>query len=324
MNVEERQTCQDCGKQIQKFKGSITQWIGLGDYCKCEHASTEADGSVKKPKGQICRRCKLPISGNQSLTQWLIRKETCKCAEKEATTATDYAQKAVSKHAVRKYRQGKEESKYVTVFIVVVFILLLFLIPVCSIYLCEKLELTRFGIEKGKPAKIFVSLYKRNSYIGHAALPEKKADWNSADFLSSDELVFRHITFSNEDLRNIGENSQANKICLEQCDGYTEGGIYYLLENRCLTSLSLEGSKVDIHIMQALEQGHLETINLSRTSAEGDNIIRLAKKPELKCLILTGINLNESQTEVFTTSGFQWSANRFIRSYPLRTGKQSF
>lgn len=317
MTVEEIEICQDCGKQIQKSKGSITQWLGLGDSCKCELAQAATGDNPKKTKGKTCRRCKLPIGSNQSMTQWLIRKETCKCSQKEGATATDYAQKALSKQTIRKYRQSNKEGKQLIAYTIAGFCFLFLFLSTCALFLCETLGITRFGKkEETKTRTIFISLYQRNSYLARIPMPEKEADWNTPAVLNADVIAVRHYSLSDKDLKNIARHSQALSIELESCDGYTENGIRELSENKCLKSLSLEGSKVDNYIVQVLAKGRLETINLSSTKVKGLSLVRLAENPHLQTLILEPVSFNNSQAAKFRDAGFQWFSNQYFRVTP--------
>ena len=101
MSGEEINICPACGKNIQEKKGSLTQWIGLGDSCKCEQKDISNPVIARmqaKKLGKKCKRCRKPLRAKQSMTQWLIKTEICKCPpESDSLISTDYTQMAMSK-----------------------------------------------------------------------------------------------------------------------------------------------------------------------------------------------------------------------------------
>ncbi len=70
--------CTECGKSLPQA-GSLTQWLGLGDFCKCSlHNASEKD-SPSSPDA-VCHLCGLHLHRNTgSLTQWAFRRQTCNC-----------------------------------------------------------------------------------------------------------------------------------------------------------------------------------------------------------------------------------------------------
>lgn len=70
--------CTSCGKDVSQG-GSLTQWLGLGDFCKCYILANQEPDSTK-PKDALCSVCGLNLYRNTgSLTQWTFRRETCTC-----------------------------------------------------------------------------------------------------------------------------------------------------------------------------------------------------------------------------------------------------
>ncbi|HNB21760.1 MAG TPA: hypothetical protein PKZ32_05075, partial [Candidatus Melainabacteria bacterium] len=70
--------CSSCGKPLSQ-SGSLTQWLGLGDFCKCQ-ILFESDQGTSKNFDAICTYCGLHLNKNTgSITQWAFRRQTCNC-----------------------------------------------------------------------------------------------------------------------------------------------------------------------------------------------------------------------------------------------------
>ena len=70
--------CQACGKTPPQ-SGSLTQWLGLGDFCKCKILD-ESNSAAPQNMDAICSLCGLHLHKNTgSLTQWAFRRQTCSC-----------------------------------------------------------------------------------------------------------------------------------------------------------------------------------------------------------------------------------------------------
>lgn len=70
--------CMSCGKELPQG-GSLTQWLGLGDFCKCSILENCKPDSTQ-PKETLCPFCGLHLKHNTgSMTQWAFRRETCTC-----------------------------------------------------------------------------------------------------------------------------------------------------------------------------------------------------------------------------------------------------
>jgi len=82
------ENCAKCGKSQPK-KGSLTQWVGLSDSCRCAVLDTEQSSSgrqtpIQESKDSICRTCgKHLLRNTGSLTQWVFRQDICNCKKKE-------------------------------------------------------------------------------------------------------------------------------------------------------------------------------------------------------------------------------------------------
>ncbi len=93
--------CAACGKSKPKI-GSLTQWIGLSDSCRCAilaegQNQSNKSGEVEKSnqKDALCQDCGKHLKRSTgSLTQWVFRQDECDCvnrksnAENAATVST--------------------------------------------------------------------------------------------------------------------------------------------------------------------------------------------------------------------------------------------
>jgi len=228
-------------------------------------------------------------------------------------TATDYAQKPMATHAVRKYKGENPDSRQSIAFIAAGISFFLLFISVCGFLLFETSGQSYPGQPKVSYGPAYVHLYRNKLFITSTVLPVFDNDWESPDFLHSNEMIIRQTRLSDKDLRNIAKNSQFNKISFEYCDGITESGLTSLMGNRCMKSLSLEGSKLDEYKMQALAQGQFEILNLSKTSVPNSSLPGLLNNRNLRTLFLEPMNLTKEQVEPFTNAGFKWVTNKFVR-----------
>lgn len=76
--------CASCGK-IQPKKGSLTQWIGLTDTCRCEIIKAQRTSGEKPAlqdtKDALCQKCGRHLKRSTgSLTQWVFRQDSCNCS----------------------------------------------------------------------------------------------------------------------------------------------------------------------------------------------------------------------------------------------------
>lgn len=80
------ENCASCGKP-QSNKGSLTQWVGLGETCQCavldkEKQKTPLAAKEETSKDSICKKCgKHTMRSTGSLTQWVFRQDLCDCDE---------------------------------------------------------------------------------------------------------------------------------------------------------------------------------------------------------------------------------------------------
>lgn len=83
--------CAACGK-TQPKKGSLTQWIGLGDTCRCAISNAQ-DTTSSKPvvqelKDVLCEKCGRHLKRSTgSLTQWVFRQDMCNCTAGKSQAA---------------------------------------------------------------------------------------------------------------------------------------------------------------------------------------------------------------------------------------------
>lgn len=70
--------CTLCGKDPPQ-SGSLTQWLGMGDYCKCRLLENKEQNQPSSLDA-VCPLCGLHLHRNTgSLTQWAFRRQTCTC-----------------------------------------------------------------------------------------------------------------------------------------------------------------------------------------------------------------------------------------------------
>lgn len=242
MNVEERQTCQDCGKDILNQKGSITQWIGLGDHCRCAANNQEkTDGKSRNKRSRVCKKCLRPITSNQSLTQWLIRKETCRCNQSvDYAPVTDYTSKALSNTSHRVLRKSDSKPVVVAISLGVLAVSALCVTKVFEgsdftglIGIFDQLK-TPAGRLRGRQR--IISVKRSNSSL------DSYSKNNPVDSLRTVDIM--HSSISDEELNNLRQYYGICKISLINCDGFTARGIRSLSQVESLEILDLDCSEV--------------------------------------------------------------------------------
>ncbi|MBX9948631.1 MAG: protein kinase [Candidatus Obscuribacterales bacterium] len=87
--------CASCGK-TQPKKGSLTQWIGLSDSCRCAildaQRTSGGKSAAQESQDAICQKCGRHLKRSTgSLTQWVFRQDSCNCdeAKNQAAQATE-------------------------------------------------------------------------------------------------------------------------------------------------------------------------------------------------------------------------------------------
>ncbi len=87
--------CASCGKSKPKM-GSLTQWIGLRDSCRCAVLGEDKNNSesniasnnsklFENSKDLICQECGKHLKRSTgSLTQWVFRQDICECSQRKA------------------------------------------------------------------------------------------------------------------------------------------------------------------------------------------------------------------------------------------------
>jgi len=80
--------CATCGK-IQPKKGSLTQWIGLSDTCRCAILQAQRTSGekpvIQEAKDAMCQKCGRHLKRSTgSLTQWVFRQDMCSCSSADS------------------------------------------------------------------------------------------------------------------------------------------------------------------------------------------------------------------------------------------------
>lgn len=91
------ENCAKCGKPQPK-KGSLTQWVGLSDSCRCavldaDQTTSGQRTAAQESKDAICRSCGKHLKRSTgSLTQWVFRQDICDCSRESAKVANGNSQ----------------------------------------------------------------------------------------------------------------------------------------------------------------------------------------------------------------------------------------
>lgn len=319
MSVEEAGLCQECGKQVEQKKGSITQWMGLGDTCKCwldwNNTTGNSPRRKEKQKGRKCKRCLKPVKSNQSMTQWLFKNAICQCpAEQSQSAASDYTQKALSGRRHRFRRDG--DNKLI---IAAIGIGVLALSSVCISQIFDSRIATDFStliqaehssVRRHRGTSRYVTLQKDNGTITKFPLPARPENWNCQEILTANILSIRNCALTDDDLFALSNCGHMGKISLVDCDGFSPRGLQALLTMKELTSLDLDCSEIDGSFLATLGAGRLKFLDLSRTHIANSSWKELLDNDFLCTLKIAGV-------EVSRTNLFELNSAKFYEIAPL-------
>lgn len=320
MSDTEAALCPDCGKKTQEKRGSITQWIGLGDFCNCKQQDAAATASFRSQRQKQCKRCLKPIGSNQSMTQWLIRKETCKCGDETTSTVlTDYTQKAMS---ARSRRRAPRESENKTLVVCLAIGVMLF--AAASGYaILDVLGMSRTlrlyaGRLKGNERTMLLSHDSLELATVHP--PTTENEWKTHAFSYADQVFIRDSTISDDEIEQLASNIHLVRLILKNCDGFTAKGVNALQKCDSLTHISLDGSSLDSEILKALGKLSIASLDLSNTKIGKADWSALLENDRLLLITVTGTPTSHENKRVFSSHGFNTEGDYFRRSV---TSKQA-
>lgn len=316
MSVEETNICADCGKYIQGNKGSLTQWIGLGDSCKCDQKDVGTSVHVnvqQKKKGKKCKRCLKPLRAKQSMTQWLIKTETCKCpAESETQISTDYTQLAMSKRSLNRLPR-KEENKSLAVFLCIGVLLFALMSGYAILDILGVSHSWRLlgGRLKGHERKLTFGVEGLEQSVQD--LPSTREGWNKREFQRANQAYIKDSTISDDDLERLSSNENLLRVYLKNCDGFTANGVKAFQKLPGLAMLSFDSSKIDADILKSLGDVKVDRIDLSNTAIGNADWSVLLKNPYLETLYVYGVPVSDANRGLFEQNGFRTSPDFFVR-----------
>ncbi len=316
MPEEEINVCPQCGKNIQDKRGSLTQWVGLGDACKCDQkevgnpviARMQAKKLAKK-----CNRCRKPLRAKQSMTQWLIKTEICKCpAESDSLVSTDYTQLAMSKRNLNRIPREDENKSLVALLCIGVLLFAL----VCGYVILETLGVSDSlrllqGRLKSNERKLTFGL--EGEQLSVCNLPATKEEWNTEKFRSANQVLIKNSTISDDELERLSNNENLLRITLKNCDGFTAKGVTSFQKCPILNMLSFEDSKIDAAILKELGNVKVSRLDLSNTEIANADWSVLLNNKWLETLSVYGVPISQENKAVFKAQGFIINEHYFIR-----------
>jgi hypothetical protein len=312
MAVEEIEICKDCGKQVRKLKGSITQWMGLGDTCKCWLDQLSITSTFQRQKGmkkgRKCRRCLKPISSNQSMTQWLFKKEGCQCSpEHDVSGATDYTQKALSGRSTKVLRKTDNRPIIALVsvgILVVAFILFFFIFDGV-----KPNDLGQAFQSWGSPSEHdrkerFLTLQLDQNTTQTYKMPDTAEQLDCTPIRQCREIVFRNSAITDEELSALAIYGSMFKVTLLNCRGFSAKGVKHLTAIDNLKNIDFDCSEMNQEILDALGESHLNLLDLSRTKIADYDWSGLLRNKSLETLRLKDVVVSKRNLDALLASGF--------------------
>lgn len=304
----DEQICPDCGKNQGK-KGSLTQWIGLGDSCRCglkDDSPTEPKSDRWTKASRKCVRClKQKPSTRQSLTQWLFRRDLCQCKDTEKKNHPII----LSINSREELSLSNTEVKtLVTGSAIAVVIIGVAIICIC--FLDPNQSSRKSGLLEGDKRVLHFS--------------NKNFSRQSVPFTSENLQLFKHQNFttlriynskiSDEDLRRIAQISSLTSLTMTFCEGFSYEGMKYVAQKKNLNSLGVEGSKISGKMINEIGASYVSSLNLSYSDASELDIEKLAQSiATLQVIYLERDKRTDNLASKLARLGFHTSDTSFYR-----------
>lgn len=316
MQDQTSQLCENCGKSLPLNKGSITQWIGLGDICKCNQKNTmENPRGHRKRAPRKCKRCSKPIQKNASMTQWLLKRDSCQCSDEseddEANVGTDYTKLALDKR--RKYRKTEDKESKATALALIVSVVLF--ITGCA-------AVVWFTLYSNPPkpyeprvagnAKTITYFAADTKEYTDPLLPDFK-NW-SDKLKTADIVIVKHATLTDEDLSNIGKLKNLQELKIVDCDGFTGDGIESLAKHGSFKEITLQYSNFEHGAFAALENLKVDSLCLDYTNIRNNDWNTLAQNKSLRSVSMIGVEIEPNNEAKMKKGGMIKSHTYFYRN----------
>lgn len=246
------------------------------------------------------------------MTQWLIRKETCRCNQSvDYAPVTDYTSKALSNTSHRVLRKSDSKPVVVAISLGVLAVSALCVTKVFEgsdftglIGIFDQLK-TPAGRLRGRQR--IISVKRSNSSL------DSYSKNNPVDSLRTVDIM--HSSISDEELNNLRQYYGICKISLINCDGFTARGIRSLSQVESLEILDLDCSEVNQGILEALGDSHVRVLDLSRTNIANCDWSVLFKNAQLEKVRFSGVKLSPQNANTLTAAGFSpESKDLYVRS----------
>jgi hypothetical protein len=288
--------CSDCGKS-KGNKGSITQWIGLGEQCHCNLQKAAQSVAPARAKQNQCRRCLKPKpTARQSMTQWLFKKDLCNCPkETRSAQPITVALPSVSPSG----------TKLNNILIVGGTIGVISLIAIAYSLMVLEVPKALDSHKNGKERLIVCS-------------PTIQIPFNNAAITVITTNQYRYLTIKDcridvFELKLLGQIPSLEGLTLQNCLGITAHGLNVLVERGNLKYLSLAQSPLSQKELEALVKSKLETLDLSHTAIADADWACLTQIESLKKIVLRDVFVTSKNRIALENANFHESAGVFSR-----------
>ncbi len=296
MSDVETTICPDCGKS-KGNKGSITQWIGLGEQCHCHLQKAAQSVGPARTKANQCRRCLKPKpTAKQSMTQWLFKKDLCNCPkEKSSAQPIKVALPSVNPSGTKLNNILIVGGTFgVISLIVIAYALIMLEVP-------NALDSHKGGKERWIVCSPTIKIPFDNSAITIITNNQYRY------------LTIKDCRIDDVDLKQLGLIHSLEGLTLHNCQGLTPHGLNMLVERGNLKYLSLAQSPLSQKELDVLATSSVEMLDLSHTGIADADWTGLAKISNLKKLILRDVFVTNKNRKTLDDTNFYESAGVFFR-----------
>ncbi len=288
--------CSTCGKS-KGNKGSITQWIGLGEQCHCNLQKAAQSVAPARTKPNQCRRCLKPKpTAKQSMTQWLFKKDLCNCPkEKKSAQPIKVALPPVHPAGT------SVNNKLIVGGTIVVISLIALTYSLLILEVPNTLDSHKGGNERRIICSPTINIPFDNSAISIIIGNQYRY------------LTLKDSRIDDLELQQLGLISTLEGLTLQNCRGYSPHGLNMLVNHGYLKYLSLAQSPLSQKDLEVLAAANVETLDLSHTGIADADWTCLTQISSLKKLILRDVFVTNKNRKTLEDANFLGNTGVFFR-----------
>lgn len=308
--------CADCGKSLSN-KGSMTQWIGLGEYCHCKIAKRVAPlenfGHSEYKRKKRCGLCrKQKNSRNQSMTQWLFQADICTCAPEASEDIS--LSSPVSTHAegLSGFSKISETRKKICASLAGVLVFATAFV----LYLC--FEPDGKSIFARKSSEMHGARYalasRSNEFLTYRILLDSSGCAQFEECLY-DTLSISNVHLSEVDLETVARMQGLRNLSLNGVRGMSSHKFKQLRYSPTLRTLEIDEMYLTKSLCEQLSEFQLRKLELNRCNIDDDGALPIIRSKIPEIVLASQM----SQVEIAELQKFRKQQGKNL--YVLKTSK---